>query len=104
MNTWSLAIGNLTADNATTAAPPSRRTIEAPVSRPKVARAYCPHCGHRVRSPHGPRPWMDAEDKTLRARLSDDVKHEYIARELGRPLSSIKSRIKTLGIKKLMRM
>lgn len=100
MTPWNLAIGNLTTDNAATDVPPPPRHAERPAPRAKVERAFCPHCGHRVRSPQGPRPWSADEDKTLRARLADGVKHEHIARELGRPVSSIKSRINTLGIEK----
>ena len=97
MSGWSMAINNL---HPAPAAPAPATPGAAPTSpaRKKVSPAFCPHCGKRMRSPDGPKPWTDEEDTLLRARVAAETKHEAIASEIGRALSSIKSRINTLKL------
>lgn len=98
MTPWNLAIGNLKADNPAPPVPAAMKKAE-PVTRKKVSPTFCPCCGKRMRSPDGPRPWTPEEDEILRAGVARSRKHEAIASELGRPVSSIKSRIATLASK-----
>lgn len=71
---------------------------EARPSRKVKPPVYCPHCGHRMRNPDGPKSWTIEEDTVLRRRIAEKAKPAVIAKELKRPVSSIRSRIHTLEI------
>lgn len=54
-----------------------------------------------ARCAEGRRQWTPEEDAVLVRRLKERATHTEIAEELDRPLSSIRSRINTLRIKRL---
>lgn len=93
---WSLAVGNLSSK------PAPAIPVAAPVTpkpRAPATPTFCPCCGHRVASPDGPKQWSPDEDARLLVLLSAGKPYKVIAAELGRPLTSIKSRIATKGLR-----
>lgn len=100
MSAWNLAIGNLAPAKPQVKATSGQLRPAPQQPRRKTTPSFCPHCGQRVRSPDGPRPWTTAEDAVLVERVHAGVKPTAIAEELERAPSSINSRINTLGIEK----
>lgn len=97
MNLWSLAVGNLTNLPRTPVLVPSKRTRND--ARNAAKRPICPHCGQSMNLPDGPKPFTDAEDRTLTDMHESGSSRMDIARALKRPPSSVTSRIKLLGLR-----
>lgn len=98
MSPWSIAVGNL---GATAARPVEQPPKDAPAptsKRAATARPICPHCGHPMKRPDGPKPWSPEEDRALVAMFHEGRPRRVIATTLGRPATSIGSRIGTLGL------
>jgi hypothetical protein len=60
----------------------------------------CQCCGQRLPSPPKRRLWSEGEDRRLADMLHDDKPWSAIAESLGRPVSSIGSRIKHLSARR----
>jgi hypothetical protein len=92
-----MAINNLGSAPLQTVAEPKKR--KSPTPRPTGDKAACcPHCGQPTKRDSGRRPWSRSEDVALIERLEAGDSHSEIAEDLGRPVTSIRSRIITLGI------
>lgn len=97
MSAWMMAINNLGHAPPPPVAEPKKRN--SPTPRPVSNQAdCCPHCGQPTKRTSGRRPWSQSEDIALVERLEAGESHAEIAEDLGRPVTSIRSRIITLGI------
>jgi hypothetical protein len=90
MTPWSIALGNVGRGSAPALAPTPRR------NRP--AEPTCPHCGKSLGKPGARKLWTVEEDGKLIAMLEAGAFNQNIAAALGRPPTSISSRIRTLGL------
>lgn len=58
--------------------------------------SVCPCCGQPIKPPPKKRAWSKEDDDWLRGAIKAGWKHADIAEALGRPISSIGSRLRTL--------
>lgn len=58
----------------------------------------CPHCGQVIPPEPKKRAWTTKDDKALQTMLTRGDSHKAIAAALSRPLTSIRSRLVTLGL------
>lgn len=92
---WSLAVGNLSRAAPT---PPPHRAPPTP-RRDRAPWGLCDCCGQPLPNPAARKPWTPDEDAVLIEMFAAEAPYRAIASRLSRGLSSIHSRIATLGLR-----